>query len=191
MNKASSTHTSQIRLIFEVKLWRYGYGWLVLAILTMLLLTSQFFLLPNLKQERSLVRKQLQQLQLEQESLSRNTPPPVPVSQNKKILNQLYSVSISEADFSKVLRRIAEMAQYHGVGMSQSEYQSSTKGHGGLKRLQVTLPLRTSYPQLKQFIEQVLFEFPGVSLDELVLKRESVAQNQAEVRVKLSLWIQP
>ena len=191
MSKDSSTHASQIRLLLEVKLWRYGYGWLVLAILAMLFLAIQFLALPNIKQERSLVRKQLQQLQLEQENLSRNTQMPVPVSKNRKILDQLSSISISEADFSNVLRRIAEMAQYHGVGMSQSEYQSSTKGHGGLTRLQVTLPLRTSYPQLKQFIEQVLFEFPGVSLDELVLKRESVAQNQAEVRVKLSLWIQP
>lgn len=166
-------------------------GWLLLAVLVILLLTAQLLMLPKLTQQVDSHRKQLQQLQLEQSNLSRVIAVPLKPTGDNKILDQLSSVSIPEAEFSDVLRKIATMAERNGVVLSQSDYQNSTKGHGGLNRLQVTLPLRASYPQLKQFIEQVLFEFPGVSLDDLVLKRESVAQNQVEIRIKLSLWIQP
>lgn len=185
--KQSSSH----RLRLEVLLWRHGWGWLLLAMLAILLLTAQLLVLPKLAQQLDSQRKQLQQLQLEQSNLPRTTALPLQATGDKKILDQLISVSIPEAEFSDVLRKIAIMAERNGVVLSQSDYQNSTKGHGGLNRLQVTLPLRASYPQLKQFIGEVLFEFPGVSLDDLVLKRESVAQNQAEIRIKLSLWIQP
>ena len=191
MMQDSPKHSAPHRLRLEVLLWRYGFGWAVLSVLAILFLAGQFVVLPNLAQQLDSQRKELQQLQLEQSNLSRTIALPVKPSGNKKILDQLSSVSIPEAEFTDVLRKIATMAERNGVVLSQSDYQNSSKGHGGLNRLQVTLPLRASYPQLKQFIEQVLFEFPGVSLDDLVLKRESVAQNQVEIRIKLSLWIQP
>jgi len=191
MIQSSPKHSAQHRLRLEVLLWRHGWGWLLLAVLVILFLTAQLLVLPKLAQQQDSHRKQLQQLQLEQSNLSQTIDTALKPTGDKKILDQLLSVSIPEAEVSDVLRKIANMAERNGVALSQSDYQNSSKGHGGLNRLQVTLPLRASYPQLKQFIEQVLFEFPGVSLDDLVLKRESVAQNQVEIRIKLSLWVQP
>jgi hypothetical protein len=191
MMQSSPKHRVSFRLRLEVLVWRHGWGWLLLAVLAILFLTAELLVLPKLTQQVESHRKQLQQLQLEQSNLSRTIDAPFKPTGDKKILDQLSSVSIPESEVSEVLRKIAAMAERNGVVLSQSDYQNSSKGHGGLNRLQVTLPLRASYPQLKQFIEQVLFEFPGVSLDDLVLKRESVSQNQVEIRIKLSLWIQP
>ena len=116
---------------------------------------------------------------------------PVRPSAADEVLDQLLAVAYAEEQVSDILRRIAKTAQSNGVFLSQSDFQTSTDRHGGLTQLQVTLPVKASYLQMKGFVEQVLLQNPGVSLDELVLKRDSVAQNQVEVNAKLSLWILP
>ena len=156
-----------------------------------LTLIAQLYVLPHQFQEQRLASGRFEKLQQAELSRDKRLSAPAQPSHEDAVLNQLFEVSFSETGVSDILRSVGRIAQRNGVVLSQSEYQNSAEGHGGLSRLQVTMPLRASYPQLKKFVEQVLLEYPGISVDELVLKRESVAQNQVEVRVKLSLWIQP
>jgi hypothetical protein len=179
------------RLLSEVLLWRHGYGWVLLALVLLMTLIAQLFVLPHQLHSQMVASARLAQLRQTELSRDKGLHSLAQPSREAEILDQLVQVSFFEAGVSDSLRSIARIAQSNGVFLSQSEFQNSAEGHGGLSRLQVTLPLRASYPRLKRFVEQVLLEHPGISVDELVLKRESVAQNQVEIRVKLSLWIQP
>jgi hypothetical protein len=190
VNKARNT-MGRYRLHSEVLLWRHGYGWVLLALVLLMVLIAQLFVLPHQLHSQRVASAQLAQLRQAELTRDKGLHTPAQPSREAEILDQLVQVSFSEAGVSDILRSIARIAQRNGVVLSQSEFQNSAEGHGGLSRLQVTLPLRASYPQLKRFVEKVLLEHSGISVDELVLKRESVAQNQVEIRVKLSLWIQP
>ena len=190
MNKFGA-NWGRYRLLCEVLLWRHGYGWILLAAGVLLALIVQFVVLPHQLQAQQAASAKWAQLQQAQRSRDISLQTPVPPSREEAILAQLLDVGIAEAAVSDVLRSIARIAQRNGVFLSQSEFQNGAEGHAGLRQLQVTLPLHASYPQIKRFVEQVLLEFPGISVDDLVLKRESVAQHEVEVRVKLSLWIQP
>ena len=112
-------------------------------------------------------------------------------STEELLLTQLAQTSYAESQLSDLLRQIAQLAKAKGLLIAQSEFQSSNEGHGGLRQQQVTLPVRAGYPQLRQFVEELLLKFPGLSVDQLVLKRETVAQDRADVRLRLSLWIDP
>jgi len=187
----SLSNVGRYRLYCEVLLWRHGYCWAVFALAVVLTMITQLCVLPHQLHEQGLASGRFAKLQQAELSRDKRLSAPAQPSHEDAILNQLLEVSFAEAGVSDILRSIARIAQRNDVFLSQSEFQNSAEGHGGLSRLQVTLPLRASYPQLKRFVEQVLLEYPGTSVDELVLRRESVAQNQVEVRVKLSLWIQP
>jgi len=190
VNKVRNT-MGRYRLLSEVLLWRHGYGWVLTALVLLIALIAQLFVLPNQLLSQRVASTQLAQLRQIELSRDNDLHTLAQPTREGEILDQLWDVSFSESEVSDILRSVARIAQSNGVFLSQSEFQNSAEGHGGLSRLQVTLPLRASYPQLKKFVEQVLLEYPGISVDELVLKRESVAQNQVEIRVKLSLWIQP
>ena len=181
----------RLRLQCEVLLWRHGYCWALLLVALILVLAGQFLVLPHQKSSELQTQQQLLALEQGQAEKEMRGRLPVRPSAEDEVLDQLLAVAYPEEQVSDILRRIAKTAQSNGVFLSQSDFQTSADRHGGLTQLQVTLPVKASYPQMKGFVEQVLLQNPGVSLDELILKRDSVAQNQVEVSAKLSLWILP
>lgn len=180
-----------MRLRCEVLLWRHGYLWVLLGVALVAALLGQFVLVPHQQAAVLQAQQQLRSVLEAQAQREQGARRPVQVSAEDAALAQLLAVAIAEDDVGEVLRRMAKIAQAHGVLLSKSSFQSSTEGHGGLSQLQVTLPVKASYHQTKGFVEEVLRQLPGVSLDALVLQRDSVAQNQVEVRAKFSLWILP
>ena len=181
----------RLRLQCEVLLWRRGYCWALLLVALIVVFVGQFLVLPHQKSTELQAQQQLLALVQGQAEKEMRGRLPVRPSAADEVLDQLLAVAYAEEQVSDVLRRIAKTAQSNGVFLSQSDFQTITDGRGGLTQLQVTLPVRASYLQIRGFVEQVLQKNPGVSLDELILKRDSVAQNQVEVSAKLSLWILP
>jgi hypothetical protein len=184
-------HLGKLRLQCEVLLWRHGYGWALLFVALVAVLLGQFVVLPHQKTMELHTQQQLRALLVEQAEKAQRDRGPVQPSAQAQALDQLLAVAFAEDEVGEILRRIVKTAQTHGVYLSQSDFQTHADGHGGLHQLQLSLPVQASYVQTKGFVHDVLRQLPGVSLDELVLKRDSVAQNQAEVRAKLSLWNLP
>jgi Type II secretion system (T2SS), protein M subtype b len=179
------------RLLCQVLIWRHGYSLALLALIVLVVLIAHMLVLPHQLHAQRVANEQLVQLRLAELRRDNSLSTLVQPSKDDEILDKLLDVSFSETGVTDILRSIVRIAQGNGVSLSQSEFHNSAQGHGGLSQLQVTLPVRASYPQLKKFVKQVLLEYPGISVDELVLKRASVAQNELEIRVKLSLWIKP
>jgi hypothetical protein len=123
---------------------------------------------------------------------AQNTPAPTtPVATHTNPWASLDRHTISEIELSAKVRQIVALAKSHGVVLTQSEFQTITEGHGGLRQVQITLPVRASYPQLRAFVETVLRQLPMVSVDQIALKREAIVQASVEVRLKLSVWVDP
>lgn len=179
------------RLRLEIALWRYGLIWVLAAVLVLLALTLRAVVLPNAQAALDDAQAQWTQVRAQQVRQQGVVSAAVQPTTDDSVVADLVQASYAQAEVSEVLRRVAKIAHDQGLALAQSEYQSGTEGHGGLRQMQVTLPLRASYPQVRQFIEAVLRELPGVSVDQLLLKRETVAQSQAEIRLRLSLWVNP
>lgn len=181
----------QLRTAVEIVLWRFGWLWgLVVATgLTVLLCHAGW--LPQQNKALDLARQRLAGLHADQER--RLSLPAIKTSKDDDaiMLEALRRISFAEADVSGVIRQINQIASAGGSILAQSEFQTTGDGHGGLRRIQVTLPLRATYPQLRQWVESVLRQLPGVSIDQITVKREAVAQGQADIRIKLSIWVDP
>jgi Tfp pilus assembly protein PilO len=103
----------------------------------------------------------------------------------------LNSYTVSEAELSNIVRQITAIAKTQGLVLTQSEFQTSNEGHGGLRQVQITLPVRANYAQVRSFAEAALRQLPMVSVDQIGIKRETIAQASVEVRLKLSVWVDP
>lgn len=180
-----------LRTGLEIGAWRYGWLWGVNLVLGLAVLLSHFVGLPQQHRAIDLARQILLGVQAEQARNSQSPVPVLPTDNDPHQLAALTRIRVAEADVGEVVQRISRIASTQGLRLAQSEFQTSSEGHDGLRQVQVTLPLRATYPQLRGWIEAVLRQIPGVSIDQITLKRETVAQGQAEIRIKLSIWVAP
>jgi len=74
------------------------------------------------------------------------------------------------------------------VQLRQGEYRLEATG-GGLAAYRVTLPVRGSYPQLRQFVGHVIKDMPTASLDSVRFERKQAADAELEAQVRLTLYL--
>lgn len=79
-------------------------------------------------------------------------------------------------------------AKVSRVQLLQGEYRMVPAG-GPLAAYHVTLPVRASYPQLRQFVGRVLQEMPTTSLDALRFERKKAADAQLDAQVRLTIYL--
>jgi hypothetical protein len=171
-------------------LWRHGWG--IVLVLTVLLSVAA-----GLAFKRHLLL-QLQTAVAESDALNarlsdvQRTPPvPAPASPDAKAYQALQAATYQASEANNIVRRIHVMSREHQVIIAESDYRINSQGFGGLKQQQLTLPLQGKYPAVKAFVMQLLKEYPGLSVDQVMLRREDVSRDKPEVTIKVSLWVLP
>ena len=61
----------------------------------------------------------------------------------------------------------------------------------GLAAYRVTLPVRGSYAQVRQFVGHVLKDMPTASLDAVRFDRRKAGDAQLEAQVRLTIYLRP
>jgi hypothetical protein len=173
----------------QIYLWRQG--WVVLLLLGLLVCAA--FLHYGLKPEQQaqqIARKNA--LKIAQDNYQKLVNTPTILTQITPDLDNLKKLNdrmYAQKDVGNLLQLIVQIAKAKNITLVQSEIQTINEGYGGLQQLQVTFPVRTGYIEMRQFIQEVLRQLNGVSVDQISIKRENVAQGQLEARIKLSIWV--
>jgi hypothetical protein len=87
------------------------------------------------------------------------------------------------------LERIYAAAEKNGVALDVGEYRLVQERGWRLARYQLTLPVKGSYGQIRGFVAQVLTEVPASALDEIGFRRDAVATDRVDVRLRLTLYL--
>jgi Tfp pilus assembly protein PilO len=178
----------------QISIWRQGWVVLLLILLLACVLCLKFVFNPQLNAQLVADKNSLKIEQNKHQkliitlptALTRIDPELTSELNNLKKLNERV---YAQKDVGNLLQLIAQIAKSKNVSLVQSEIQTIKEGHGGLQQLQVTLPVRTGYIEMRQFIKAVLRQMNGVSVDQVNIKRDNVSQDQFEASIKLSLWI--
>jgi Tfp pilus assembly protein PilO len=88
------------------------------------------------------------------------------------------------------LDKIYSAAAKHGLALEQGEYRTAPDKTGKLIRYQLTLPVKGSYVQVREFIETVLTEVPVAALEDVGFKRETIGTKTLEARIKFTLFLE-
>ena len=187
---------AQTQLILELALWRWGGIW-ALAVL-LLMVAGGVALAARLVIGHDVAK--LQQERLKLEHLRQAARQPVASDReanarsegsrqsNEEKRMALESVLAPREQVSVQVRHIYKLAKQQHVEIAKADFRSDAEGES-LERVQMVIPAKAAYPQLRRFLETVLRDLPNASLDRLSFKRNQVGDTEIESRVHLSLWL--
>lgn len=81
-------------------------------------------------------------------------------------------------------------ARASSLQLLQGEYRMEPKP-GALTGYRVTLPVRGSYAQVRQFVGMVLKDMPTASVDAVRFERKKAGDTQVEAQLRLTIYLRP
>jgi Tfp pilus assembly protein PilO len=115
---------------------------------------------------------------------------PVGAGGREAELRRFYNHFPSSAELPNELERLHRLARRAGLQLAQGEYRLERRPVG-LWAYRVTLPVRGTYLQLRDFLGALLKDMPIASLDALRFERKKVAEAQLEAQLRITLHVRP
>jgi Tfp pilus assembly protein PilO len=85
--------------------------------------------------------------------------------------------------------RIHTAAARNGLILESGDYLLERRKEQRLVQYQITLPVRGSYGQIRGFVAEVLEKVPAAALEDVVMKRESIAAPALEARIRWVIYL--
>jgi hypothetical protein len=89
----------------------------------------------------------------------------------------------------EVVAQILKQAESAGVELARGRYEYILARDGLAARYRISLPVRTTYPQLRTFLDKTLIALPGVAVEGLRIERKNVGDDSIEAEIKLSVFV--
>lgn len=115
---------------------------------------------------------------------------PVAAGGPEEELRRFQRLFPSAAALTDELERLHRLARRAGLDLAQGEYRLERRGTG-LWSYRVNLPVRGSYPQLRDFVAAVLKDMPIASIDALRFERKKALDSQLEAQIRLTVHVRP
>ena len=82
------------------------------------------------------------------------------------------------------------LAERNGLSLNQGEYKATRDKVGRLVRLQMTLPVKGEYSQIRRFLSALPAETPIIALENVQFARQNIADSTVEARIRLALYLE-
>jgi len=105
-------------------------------------------------------------------------------------LAEFYRIFPEERYSPQWLEKLVALAEKHGLSLNEGEYKATRGKAGRLMRLQMMLPVKGEYPQIRSFLSAMPAEIPIVALESVQFSRQSVAEPTVEARIRLALYLE-
>lgn len=121
---------------------------------------------------------------------TRGTYTPVSGDSRAEEIRRFYALFPTLDQLPAQLDRIYALARDARLELLQAEYRLDRRGDG-LVPYRITLPLRGSYRQVRNFISATLQSVPNASIDALRFERKSPGDVQLDAQVRLTVYFRP
>ena len=135
------------------------------------------------------LQKELREKRIAVERMRARTPyKPVSRAGPAEDLARFYALFPPAASLTPEVERLHRLARRSGLELAQGEYRFE-KTAAGLSPYRVTLPVRGSYPQIRDFAAAILREMPAASLDALRFQRKRALDAELDAQVRLTFYV--
>ncbi|MBA2961847.1 MULTISPECIES: pilus assembly protein PilO [Ramlibacter] len=100
-----------------------------------------------------------------------------------------YGALPAMTELTQNIDRIYAAAATEQLSLVRGEYMGAEIPAAGLVRYKIVLPLKGTYPQVRRFAAACATGVPGLSLDDLSLQRQSIADAKVDARVQMSIYV--
>ncbi len=105
-------------------------------------------------------------------------------------LAEFYRIFPSEKQMLPWLEKIFALAQRQGIELDRGEYKVLHERIGRLTRFQITLPVKSEYPQIRKFLNSLQVEAPIVSIEHLQFERQKINVPAVDAKIVLALYLE-
>jgi Type II secretion system (T2SS), protein M subtype b len=177
---------ARARLGIEILLWRHGLIWAATIVATVASLAVLWWQLVPSQTEFANAQSQLDQTARAVITVGNSVRRANKNAASAPLTLEAVLPPVAQTDAR--VRRLYSLAARHSLTFPQSSFQTSDDPLIGISRVQMTIPVRATYPELRQFIEALLRELPYATVDQLVFKRHNIGENQVEAELHVSCW---
>ena len=159
------------------RLGRSGIGGLILLLIAAIL---QFGQVGAIDHERATLAARLDALRM----AARTEPETVAVP-SVGFIDALPNTATA----SVLIGELEKVARAHQVQLLRGQYSQSAVAGTSLVRWQLTLPITADYPHLHAFIGDSLQKVTALTLEDLRLKRETIAATDLNADLRFNLYL--
>lgn len=105
-------------------------------------------------------------------------------------LAAFYAAFPEEPSSPHWIGKIAATAKRSGLSLDQGEYRLSRDTVGKLARLQITLPVRGDYGQIRRFLASASADIPTAALEQVQFERQKVGDTEVDAKIRLVLYLE-
>ncbi len=95
----------------------------------------------------------------------------------------------TRAELPAVVAAFGASANKAGVTLEQGTYSFQVQKGASLARYVIDLPVKGSYPAIRQFVSNALVAVPAASLDTLRLERREVADGSVDAALRFTVFV--
>ncbi|MFZ4536464.1 hypothetical protein [Propionivibrio sp.] len=182
----------RLRLAADLWLHRHGPWCLLFVGMLGVLLGFALIVMPQLNAELATKQATLKNLQVLVASSQERSVPAVDSAAKSALHYQAFRENL--ADDEQVLpsiKAILDSAERHHLVSSRAEYLRAGDDHAQTEMLQMTVPVKGRYSDIRRWIEDILGTQAFVAVNELAFKREEISENQVEAKIRFTIWHHP
>jgi Tfp pilus assembly protein PilO len=105
-------------------------------------------------------------------------------------LAEFYRIFPEERSSPQWLKKLVTLAEKNGLGLNEGEYKATRDKTGRLMRLQLVLPVKGEYRQIRRFLAMLPEEIPIIALENVQFTRHNVADSTVDARIRLALYLE-
>jgi hypothetical protein len=105
-------------------------------------------------------------------------------------LAEFYRIFPNDKNLLPWLEKIFVLAEQQGIHLNQGEYKVKRERIGRLMRFQVTLPVKTGYPQIRRYLSSLRAEIPIIAMEHLQFERQKVNDRDVDAKLMLALYLE-
>ncbi|MEQ1488901.1 MAG: type 4a pilus biogenesis protein PilO, partial [Methylotenera sp.] len=139
-------------------------------------------------------KQQLQQLQMELAALKNNPKQIVnDIDQHSQldVAQQFYASLPAKSEMNSKITVVLRAATDNDLVVNKVEYIQPVVTSAltlPIVQYQINFPVQGNYKQIRQFINQVLTRLPSIALNDISLRREDVAVEMVDARIRFTLY---
>lgn len=104
-------------------------------------------------------------------------------------LSEFYGQFPPMARLPELLGTLHALAHEHGIAIPRGDFKFANNDGEKLLRYEITLPVKCSYLQLRNFIDAAAHKLPTLGLNEISIKREAVGDDMVQARLGFILYL--
>ena len=182
----SKLNTSKLNIIFDIARYQLRQlGWQGMLGLLLILGSLAYLFLQAVPKA-----SQVQQLQLDARNFKRSSNL---YAQDHKVgkfdvVKDFYRLLPAQNEANKSISMILNAATNAGLSLDKVEYDQPLSQHP-ITQYQINLPMKGSYVQIRQFINEVLNKIPTIALNDISMRRDDVSTDILETRIQFILYL--